>query len=90
MFCECCIVHATSKIFLKIFSICCRTRIENNAKPNKSMDVRARTATLLSRCLLNFSLRVAGFAPRQFNRSVLSGVNPKRFEMRDKIFIACF
>ena len=32
----------------------------------------AETATLLSRCLLNSKLRVFGFAPRQFNRSMLS------------------
>jgi len=30
------------------------------------------TATFLSRCPLNFSLRVIGFAPRHLNRSVLS------------------
>jgi hypothetical protein len=34
------------------------------------MDVRARTATLLSRCPFNSELRGGGFAPRQIlNRS---------------------
>ncbi len=36
-----------------------------NVPPNKSLDVRARAATLLSRCLLNSELRGGGFAPRQ-------------------------
>jgi hypothetical protein len=36
------------------------------------MDVRARAATFLKRFLVSFSLCIAGFAPRQFNRSVAS------------------
>ena len=31
------------------------------------------TATLLSRCVVSFSLRGGGFAPRQLNRWVLCG-----------------
>ena len=31
------------------------------------------TATLLSRCLFNSELRVIGFAPRQFGRSLSRG-----------------
>ena len=40
-----------------------------NAPPNESLDVRARAATLLLRCPLNFSRLGGDFAPRQFNRS---------------------
>ena len=32
----------------------------------------AETATFLSRCLLPFGLRVAGFRPRHLNRSMAS------------------
>jgi hypothetical protein len=42
---------------------------ENDGKPNKSMDVRARAATLSERHWLNPKLRVFGFAPRHLNRS---------------------
>ena len=42
-----------------------------NDAANKSLDVRARTATFIRRCPLNFSLREFGFAPRQLNRYAL-------------------
>jgi hypothetical protein len=37
------------------------------AQHNKSMDAQARTATLLSRCLVSFNL-LGGFAPRYLKR----------------------
>ncbi len=39
-----------------------------NTRSNNSLDVRARAATLFSRCPLNFSLCGGGFAPRQLRR----------------------
>ena len=45
--------------------------LENNDEPNKSMDVRAKQRLRYQTCPLNFSLRVAGFAPRHLNRSML-------------------
>ena len=40
------------------------------------------TATLYERRSLNFSLRVFGFAPRQFNRSTLSMNNSEVLRLR--------
>jgi hypothetical protein len=44
------------------------TVCENNGGIEQIIGREGETASLLSRCLLNSELRVAGFAPRQFNR----------------------
>ena len=43
---------------------------EHHAEPNKPLDVRAKQLRRYSRCPLNFTLRVGGFAPRQLRRWV--------------------
>lgn len=42
------------------------------AQPNKSLDVKTRTATLYERRSLNLNLLAFGFAPRRLNRSAFS------------------
>jgi hypothetical protein len=46
----------------------------DEAKPvfHPTIGREAKTATFLSRCLLSFGLRVAGFCPRQLNRCAAS------------------
>ncbi len=46
---------------------------ENNAMPNKSMDVRRKQLLSYQRHLLPLGLRVAGFRPRHLNRWVALG-----------------
>ena len=45
-----------------------KTCLMNLQQHNNSMDVRARTATFLSRCPLNFGGHGGGFAPRHLSR----------------------
>jgi len=47
---------------------CFHAMRENNGDAQQFNGREGETATLLSRCPLNFSLRVAGFAPRHLSR----------------------
>jgi hypothetical protein len=49
-----------------------KLRGENNGETEQFIGREAETATFLSRYLFNPKLRVAGFRPRQLNRSMLS------------------
>ena len=52
-----------------------KKRTDNNAAPNKSMDVRAKQRLCYQRCPLNFSGLGGGFAPRHLNRWAASHCN---------------
>ena len=48
------------------------TKIRPKRAAQQIIGREGETATFLSRCLFNPTLRVFGFAPRQFNRSAAS------------------
>ncbi len=54
------------------------TDISNMRRTEQIIGREGETATLLSRCPLNFSLHVGGFAPRQFNRYMASDFQSAR------------
>ena len=58
------LIHLTGQIKL----VCCQSSAQ------QIIGREGETATLLSRCLFNSELRVAGFAPRHLNRSAASTI----------------
>jgi len=50
-----------------------KRRAEDGDTPNNSMDVRAKQL-LFKTCVVTFTLRVFGFAPRHLNRSAILGL----------------